>query len=563
MVPISLFLNFNDLFEETPQSINFYLSQINRDELIDYASKLLGCTVLTSIQKPENLFWAFLTNNERELIQSLSKKIIEKQNLLKTNFTIINTRACIKFFEYAYNINNTECPNLSDSEKNILILKAFLVINNEIFGEEKPVLEKEFNLIIIQHALKNDRFNFEDLIHLRLSQLIKACLFFEFCDEKLPDHQVEFLKFYGVQDWRIYILHLHQLGLLINKRNLEAPYVNISIPISDSNFIEKKNFIEQFCLTKIGWNDDPDFTFLKDMPIIKTGDNKYRIIFDLFFLEKVYQSLYFKFNKINDSFKGNTNSYIKNLRGFITSEFSEIILTNKILLKISRNKGIHLGKDKLTNDGDIDYYIRNGKYIFLFECKDNYVSKEILEECNVDKFSEKLKELFVETNTEKKKKDKAVKQLVNNIEKVFSLKFIDKAYKPKNCIIYPTIVVHNSLFSLSGINSLINEWFLEELKRRDIPTTQIKPLTIIDIDTLVVFQGIFSQKDYSLKNMIDKYWKNYDVLNKKKYNTKEEFISNSLRSRFSFKLFCEEEFQCKNIFTSEINQYNKFFKQDN
>lgn len=397
--------------------------------------------------------------------------------------------------------------------------------------------------LIIGNALTHSLYDGIDLVKLRVAEIIKARLFFEYCDNNHPIHLKKILNLYSIDSWKKYVHYVHQLGVIISEKTKEDPVREIYIPENDVDYQEKKHFIYTFCMQKV-YTDDKDFTCIKSHPVYKDRkNNTYYIIFELFFIEKMYKSLYFVFKKVNDSLKG-TKDYIRNIRSTLGEKFSEKVLLNEILKNSLGKKYKHLGYKELKGIGDPDYYIRDGKYIFLFENKDNLVDKGIIGLPDMDSFIDKLKSVFISSE----EKDKAIRQLINNIEIIQNGKFSkDLGINPHNCIVYPIVVVDNTLFSLLGINSLINQWFYKELKGTDIDLQRVRNLTIIDMDTLITYQGLFPQKEYSLRTLIDGFWC---------YIKRQESNSTSISSKFnknkSIKFYLDDNLRGVDIFTKEI-----------
>ena len=82
------------------------------------------------------------------------------------------------------------------------------------------------------------------------------------------------------------------------------------------------------------------------------------------------------------------------------------------------------------------------------------------------------------------------------------------------------------------------------------------------IDTIALFQGIFAQKGFSIKDMINKYWKNYKSIENKKYPTAVDVIKDYPTKYQSFKKFVEISFHRKDLFTKEILKYSNFFNRE-
>lgn len=557
MSNISVILQFEDLFDEEPESIDFYLSGISKEYLLDYAIKNLSLS--TILNNTNEILWAFFTDNdvEKDHYKRLIYRIQHISNTYKKdrpNLTILNVRSSLFFFEYIQKIKDASITStVIENQIKLNLLKAYLLINDKQ-GFSPPEDNNEL-YTVIGNALTHSLYSGIDLIKLRLAELIKACLFFEYCVKNLPVHLEEFLKYYSINTWIEYTLYIHQIGMLVNKKTKKEPVVQIFIPESDPNYDKKVRFFDAFCMQELD-TEDKDFTCIKSRPIHKDKmSNKYIVVFEQFFIEKMYKSLYFTFKEINDNLKGTPN-YIKNIRSTLGEKFSENVLLNKILKEALGDKYKHLGNIELGDVKDTDYYIRDGKYILLFENKDNLIDKRLVDSRNIEVLIDKLKNVFI---CNEEGKDKAIKQLINNIEKIQNGNFVkDPGINPTNCIIYPIVVVDNSLFSLAGINMLINHWFSTEIQSRCLNTKHVRPLTIIDIDSLVLYQGLYSQKEYGLRHLIDDYWHRITLISKKKI-LGYETVDDKIMKYLSFKFYLDDKFRNENIFTKEITQYNMYF----
>jgi len=558
MSNISVILKFEDLFDEEPESIDFYLSGVSKEYLIYYAIKNLSLS--TIINETKDIFWAFfnLDDVEEDYYRALTDRIQNINNSYsaeKPELTILNVRSSLFFFEYIQKRNDTLLPTLKENQIRINLLKAYLLINS-IHGFP---ISKDYNELfsVISNALTYSLYSDIDLIKLRLAEIIKACLFFEYCEKHYPKHLEEFIKYYSINTWKEYTQNIHQLGKFVFKKTKDNPVTPIYIPETDREYEKKVQFLDSFCQQN-AYNEDEDFTHIKTHPVYKDEIRKeYSIIFEQFFIEKMYKGLYFKFKDINDNNLKGTPDHIKDIRSTLGENFSEKILLNRILKDSLGDKYKHLGANEL-GDNDIDYYIRDRKYILLFENKDNLVSKRILSSGDIDSFITKLEQLFI---CNEKGEDKAIRQLIKNIEKIQYGDYTkDPGINPRNCIIYPIIVIDNSLFSLNGINTLINQWFISEIKTRKttINTKQVKPLTIIDIDSLVIYQGLYSKKEFGLRHLIDDYWHRIITIIQKE-NTGNATIEDIMEKYLSFKFYLDNIFKDQNIFTKEITQYNKYF----
>lgn len=546
---------YKDLFDDEPESIDSYLSGIDKTIMIDYAIK---CCSLSTIVEPDvnNIFWAFFNqdDNNTKFFEILKKKVSDIVRDKKEYPIILNIKTSLKFFELVQGQELLPSNDLSDYEIRQRLLKVYLLLNSK----NKTVTNKE-NFIeqIVEISLKYSIYSNTNCFYLRITELIKSCLFLEYCKENIPAHFNIFLKNYGIDRWQDYTLYLYQIGKIILEKDIEEPVKSISIPIDDIEYAKKTYFFDKLCMQE-AYQDDDDFTEIKSHPVVKNNETgEYRIVFEQFFIERMYKGLYFTFNTINNSLE-DTTEYIKNFRSNIGLEFSEKVLLNKTLKNALGNKYKQLTHKELPREGSPDYYIRDGKYILLFECKDNLIDKTIVENGDIDAFINKMKELFIV----KKKRPKAIKQLINNIESIRNGEFIeDKGINPDNNVIYPVLITHNTIFSLSGVNALVDEWFSEELNSdsRNFNKSNINHFTIININTLVIYQGLLSQNGSTIRELIDSYWTDCLMFENKKYPTAEAVV-NELPIKFqSFDSYVESAFKTKNIITKGLLKYDQYF----
>lgn len=173
-----------------------------------------------------------------------------------------------------------------------------------------------------------------------------------------------------------------------------------------------------------------------------------------------------------------------------------------------KNKAFSGSEMKLNlKNEEPDYYVRNGNYIYLFEAKDILVKKEVKTSFDFSLIEEEFKEkLFY---SPKNKKKKAVLQLLNSLKKILKNEFtFDNGLKPEKARIYPIIILQDTLYNVPGLNYMVNLWFFEELLKleyENINIDKVKPLTIIDIDTFILYSSYFKKNNVKLHTLIDDY----------------------------------------------------------
>jgi hypothetical protein len=192
-------------------------------------------------------------------------------------------------------------------------------------------------------------------------------------------------------------------------------------------------------------------------------------------------------------------------------------------------------------EAEPDYYIRNGNNLFLFESKDILINATIKSSYDFNQYEiEFKKKLYFETKKEKVEK-KAVLQLINNIENVLTKQFqFDTNYKTQSIHIYPILILHDHQFNIAGLNVIVNSWFqteLAKLKEKGLPTDKVKPLVIIDIDTLIFHQDLFRDRALKLNEILDEYFKFITFDTKRKYLDEEHLKKYAKRTVLTFPLF--------------------------
>jgi hypothetical protein len=306
-------------------------------------------------------------------------------------------------------------------------------------------------------------------------------------------------------------------------------------------FIEKLNVDESEIL------NDYDFKKIRSKPFYKVEQGIYRIIYGLFVIELIHKGVFFKLNEINNGLKDGDK--IKNFRSLYCDDFSEKYLLYKLLNSIYKNRYIEFSGEQIKQfgiDSEPDYYIRNGNNLFLFESKDILINASIKSSYDFNLYEPEFKKkLYFELKKEKVDK-RAVLQLINNIQNVLTKQFqFDTNYKTHSLYIYPILILHDHQFNIAGLNLMVNSWFqieLAKLKEKGLVIDKVKPITIIDIDTIIFHQDLFRDRILKLNLVIDEYFKFITFDTKRKYLNEEHLKKYAkglyLHSPISLELCC-------------------------
>ncbi|MBC7486934.1 MAG: hypothetical protein H7282_09310 [Cytophagaceae bacterium] len=476
------------------------------------------------------------------------------KNNKKVELVIINTVSSLSFFEYCFDkVDKNEIETQTTIEIETNILKAYLIINESFFKDEEIAFEtsKQSPLEInFSCTMLTQSFPYFDLVDYKpikilTTQMIKAILLFEHLESTSKTHTLlhSFLEYYKVSNWKEYLLKIFPLMMaVINKKNEAHTLINIE---DDEEFKNNCAFFDTLTVIDTELISKYDFLKIRNQPLAKINDSQYLIIFDLFLLEKVYKGLYFKLNEINKNLS--PSEQIKSFKSYFGNEISEKMMLYKILEDTFYKKYITYTGEEIKNlniNAEPDYYIRNGKYLFLFESKDFLIPAEIKKSWDFNAYEKILKEkLYYVENEEGKIINKAIKQLFTNIERVLTKKLsFDTAYSEKSILIYPIIVIHDTQYNIPGLNNLINYWAKNELAKLNalgLDINRIKPITIIDIDTLIYHQDIFRTGKIKLNITLDKYFEYVSFDEKKQYKDLNQLSIRKHRTALPFSLFLD------------------------
>jgi hypothetical protein len=137
--------------------------------------------------------------------------------------------------------------------------------------------------------------------------------------------------------------------------------------------------------------------------------------------------------------------------------------------------------------------------------------------------------------------------LIKNAERCI-LKEIpgDDEYEVEKIRIFPIIIVHDSLYSAPGLNYWVYYWFIDEVEKlksdsrfADFDFNKVMPLTIIEIDTLILYHQYFIENKFNLLKLVEQYheYVRFDLAGKLPAELIEE---HAMRSALSFSEFVRD-----------------------
>ncbi|WMN07876.1 hypothetical protein QYS48_30200 [Marivirga arenosa] len=519
---------------EEKLTVEQYLAGSSRQMILNVAASFLGFKNQKSKfnDNKEFLGMYFRTENNEFANQVYDRiKGLEKKGI---QIGIINTYSSLRLFEYYFS-KPEEPETQTQAELEINLFKAYLALNSE-FTEKQAVAfpsaqesDEELNIPMVMFCMQypvSDKSNY-DIKQIWATQMIKAIYLFSFLEshDKTKPLLAKFLAYFNCPTWQDYLKSLLPLTIPAVKNEREA---HIDIVVEDGdNFERSCAFIEKLIILENDELDQNDFLTTRAKPFYKVKDGIYRVIYNLFVVEKIFKGVYFLLRDVNKSLP--KAQKIKDIRSFYGGEFSEKILCYKVMESIYSSKCIRFSGKELADmkiDAAPDYYIRKGKNILLVESKDFLIAANKKMSFDFKIYEEEFgRVLDYEELPDGKIKAKAVMQLINSIRRVLKNEFsADTDYHYKEIFIYPILLTHDHQYNTPGFNELIDFWFqdeLLELAKEGLFIHHIKPLSVVNIDSLI-YNQVGLANEINLHDVLKNYQENKKIKKKKKRNFKSQ-----------------------------------------
>lgn len=557
-----LVLKFEDVFpNENKKNFEDYLMGIEKSTLISIGIAFINLFNREEFSDPEYYLSNFFNSQNRPYAGGIWKRVQLLQKGYRTKFnpdvdvTFFSVLNSLYFFEYVLTIQDYH-NSKSKEEIERDIFKAFLVLNDKsLFDFELISIDSTKNLDsrytlfakTFTSALPHYEFTHVNLNSLMICEFIRAHMLFEFLEKHHPVLVEEFLKYFNLNNWLEYLNKL----VFITFSAVSKPGATY---LDFDNSSNQDGFLELLSINDKTFLSDLDFRTIRSSPILKMNSNTYRVISVQFLIEFIYKSLRFKLKDINNLLPNAEE--VKDLQRIYTLDFSEKICSYIVLRKCFGGKYKQLTGNDIEGmgiKGAPDYYVRNGKYVFLFESKDVMLKSEVKQSGDFELYKKALDEKFYfEKNKKGKIVRKAILQLINSIKSILKCTTSYDKDIPKNVIVYPLLLVHDRLFNVPGLNKYLNHIFQQELKtlaESGYVIDNVKPLILIDIDTLVYHQDNFTSKNSSLQVTLDGYLQfiDHDKRMSRKIKSEPEAFDSFEKSLLSYADYARDFFNSRGL----------------
>ncbi|WP_019188333.1 hypothetical protein [Prevotella conceptionensis] len=390
---------------------------------------------------------------------------------------------------------------------------AFLIANeftlNRNQGEAPYKLEDDLELylacLLMSRYTYNDFINQEsDINELVRNQNIRTGKFFNFVSQhpQLKDLYDEFLQVYGLISWKDYLrtywsilaLARYKTGV-INFERLRDEDELLSEQIVDKDSIDIHEVISL--------EDNVDYQAFREKPFIKIAPHEYAVIDVSFMIYRMFDGLYFIFNDLWQC------KHPDNTQGFntiFTTEFSEGTVLVNCLKEVANTHGwLSLTDNECKSivperklSSPPDFYIRDGKDVILFECKDVKIPKEVKAEGTIQQLLDEVDKDSVGYHDTKKNKwrYKGVGQLVRNAKRILEGEFIWDKNVDKNNRIFLVLVLADGRQVDAGWKNYLQRKMREECIRQETDYKKICPLILTDLGTITFYKGNFKKSGF-------------------------------------------------------------------
>ena len=502
VMTLGILLEFETAFPgEKRLDVEEYLKGANRAVILKSASFLLGFNDQNSKYKENSTFLGmFFCKANKDFALHVQDRIKHLETESK-RVGIINVHSSLKLFEHYFS-KEAEEETQSPEEFELNLFKAYLVFNSEFTKHQQKVfmstqdLDQEIKVPMMLFCMQYpvaDKTNY-DIAEMWTTQMLKAIYLFQFLEseEQAQPLLKAFLEHFGSRTWVDYLKSLVPLTLPAIREDNEA-HTDIVIK-RDENFKIGCDFLEKLTVTESEELDPHDFLTLRSTPFYKVEEGVYRIIFNLFVIEKIFKGVYFSLRNVNNTLVAKDK--IKEIKSYYGHEFSEKTLCYNAVNGIYPEPCIKFSGAELDNLKIVaapDFYVRKGKNIVLFESKDFLITAKKKMSFDFKIYEAEFSRILdYEELKGGKIKPKAITQLTNSIRKILAKEFKpDTTYNYREVEIYPILLTHDLQYDTAGFNDLIDYWFqdaLLELQDEDVYVNRVKPITVVNVDSLLYYQ---------------------------------------------------------------------------
>ena len=377
------------------------------------------------------------------------------------------------------------------------------------------------------------------------NQASRTVKFFKFVANhpQLKDLLEDFLEKYQLSTWNDYVTTYFSIQALVRDK---TGVINFE-KLEDADGLLSEEIVNKDSIDihePISLTDNIDYEAFRKRPFIRIAPHEYAVIDVSFMIKRMFDGLYFDFNEL---WQGKHENDLQGFNRIFTTEFSEETVLVNCLKEIAASFGWLSLTDKECKSlipekklsSPPDFYIRDGKDVILFECKDVRIPKEIKSDGTTKQLIDEIDKDFVGyLYTEKNKwRYKGVGQLVRNAKRIQGGLFEWDKKADKGSKIYLVLVLADTRHVDGGWKNYLNRRMFEECARQNVEVSRVYPLVLTDLGTLITYKHNF--KKYGFLHYFVQYFQ------KTGFDPKTLFVgdytTNIMNQTMSFGVFMKGE----------------------
>jgi|GEM_PF-1954060 len=506
MAEFAIVLTYKHVFGKSSQvKVIDYLKGIDPEKLLFILGKT-NATLLMGVNSLQ-IFDSYTSSYTRRIYGVEILKIISKLRSNSQN-VLFNEKANSHFLKIiAENFDYLNSSKLDDDSEIIEInfFRVYLMINEIIYDSMKEDFLKqipadhflEFAQILMMKKTIGDQQGidvFSDIVK------IKSHLNYYFLHEK--EILEQFYDLYNIENPDLWIFEIFRILTLADD------YENITFTVENHPWIAE--YCDGILVNSILGRSTINEVQLKLNSLYKKDDKYYVLNWSHFGQHLFYRIIY----QLYELYRRKYNPAMKfeEYKSLMSKKVSEEIVFRKSIEKSFGRNGTFIKYEDETMPIFPDCYLRYNNFVFIFEFKDNALSKEFIEVESYEETKTFIDERFIENKS--KRKAKGISQLVKVIEclnvHIDAVDFqLCQNFKKSSIEIFPILVVSDVMFSLPAMESYLTKEFR---KIKPIGTTfrKINDLIVINLSYLINYFLNAEKLDfyYLLKTYIRKK-KNY------------------------------------------------------
>lgn len=520
---------------ETPIDISSTLKKFNRTSLIRTAAILSLHYGNYSIPDGKRTLFSESSKKHVPYLNKMFKAYFEREKIAQgEKVEVLTYRTSLELWRCIFSIHADEFTDEVDkSDFELLLFKVILAINDKIvsFKERKEQYQLD-ELMFLNGFLTNDsnQYNIKAILQPQMYYFQQLVDFIP-SNEVLTKATEKLFLDWGIESWQQYYT---TIICITSETDKYITNNGSGVPIITPNWIstnEESGFLSAALIENLSIDEDAylpfedvdveskalnvDYRHFRSKPLVKLkGGSGYVVINNQLLCERLFNSLFFDFSPLINGKKGSCGFFDYN-RLFV----EKVLFRNTFFNCLPSNcftfpqRGIE--QEEKAHEPDFYARTKRGELI-LVECKAIKMNGECRDDGDYARLLDELHEKIVlkTRNLDKTRKDHkgepeptGVGQLVHHIDSIDADIFEWDTSIPDDICYYPILVFEDVKLVQTGILSIVNRWFYEELeKKKDLELSEaIMPIMVVSINTLYLYDDLLARR--GICNVIDSFVK--------------------------------------------------------